>query len=210
VRKCTAWRSRLPRARSDSRAAAQNADISSRAVGGPRGGRCSGRGAWVGGAGADNSAHRPQCPLWSASPRRLWRASAGHLDGVVRYLTGVSTWSDGVDDSLVCGQPLVGDLPGFKPPPRGRAEYPCCCSSSALALSADLRVPGSMESALTRRVCFRKVSSQPGSLRFLPDRCVRSVRRAEKCAWVPCVRDTPRRGVFAKSFDGGTGRRGAH
>jgi hypothetical protein len=43
--------------------------------------------------------------------------------------------------------------------------------------------PGTMEPALTRRVCFRKVSSQPGSLRFLLDRCVRSVCRAEKCAW---------------------------
>jgi hypothetical protein len=64
--------------------------------------------------------------------------------------------------------------------------------------------PGSMEPALTRRVCFRKVSSQPGSLRFLPDRCVRSVRRAEKCAWVPCAGHAAS-GVFAKSFDGGTG-----
>lgn len=34
--------------------------------------------------------------------------------------------------------------------------------------------PGTMELALPRRVCFRKVSSQPGSLWFSPDRCVRS------------------------------------
>ena len=67
--------------------------------------------------------------------------------------------------------------------------------------------PGSMELALTRRVCFRKVSSQPGSLRFLPDRCVRSVRRAEKCAWVRCVRDTPRQGCSPSRSTAGRGSR---
>jgi len=97
------------------------------------------------------------------------RASAGQLDGAVRYLQGVSTWSDGVDDSLVCG-PLVEDLPGFKPHhvlrrPRG---VPMLLQQFGLGVVRRPAAPGTMEPALTRRVCFRKVSSQPapGSCRI--------------------------------------------
>jgi hypothetical protein len=44
----------------------------------------------------------------------------------------------------------------------GRAEWPCCCSGSAWALSADLlRVSWGI--APPRRVCFRKVSSSPAA-----------------------------------------------
>jgi hypothetical protein len=72
---------------------------------------------------------------------------------------------------------------------------------------ADASVTDAQRDVQLRR-CFRKVSSQPRRLRFLPDRCVRSVRRAEKCAWVPCAGHASS-GMFAKSFDGGSGRRGA-
>jgi hypothetical protein len=93
---------------------------------------------------------------------------------------------------------LVADLPGLRPTIRPR-EVSMLLQHFGLGVVRRPAAPGYHGANIDPSSVLRKVSSQPGSIRPLPGRCValRSVRGSR-------VRDTPRQGAPSRStVDGG-------